>query len=1046
MKFFYSLAILIAFSNAFAANSLWHKTSARNLQLPGERKIIPQKTSLVKLDDASFKQFKQQIPKEETGQFTLMTLPVPNGTEKSFRVFERTCMEKELADRYPNIKTYEAISVDDPNVVAKLDYTEFGFHAMVFSNEGTYFIDPYSNTNTGYYNCYYKKDYTRASGIYSVCETPERDAANLLNRSTNSTALVPDTKRRTFRLALAGTIEYSAAVGGPTPTKATVLSAIVSSINRVNGVYEKELSIHMNLVAKEDTLIFISSDSYSNSNGFSMLGQNQTICDNRIGTANYDIGHVFSTGGGGIAGLGVVCDDSQKANGVTGSPDPTGDGFDIDYVVHEMGHQFGADHTFNAVSGACAGNRESTAAYEVGSATTIMGYAGICDQNDVQLHSDDYFHRISIEQIYTYISSTACASIATTTNTPPTVSSYVNTYYIPYKTDFEITAAATDPHSLPLTYCWEEWDLGPSGNWNVSNNTTAPILRSYNPTSSPTRVFPHWDSLITNSIKFIGEILPEVARDVKFRCTVRNISGGWGIFNAPSNDLTLKAIVTPSLFRVTSNAATATITGNALLPVTWDVANTTASPISCASVDIYLSLDSARTFPYLLASGVPNNGSASVLIPNVSTLTSSARIKVKGTGNVFFDLNNGWIKINAAVVGTATALFTASDSVVCQGTSVTFTNSSTGSPDSVRWTLTGTTPLTSTSNTTLTATYNTPGTYLVTLVAYKGGVGSPVFFRNVTVNANKTTNLSQTICTGQSVTVGLQTFNTNGLHTVILQTSRGCDSTVNLTLAVNPTKTTNLSQTICNGESVTIGTQTFTTAGLHTVHLQTSKGCDSAVNLTLALNPLKTTNFSQTICAGENVMVGAQSFTTPGLHTVHLSTSFGCDSTVNLNLSVTALPAKPVLSTRNDSLVVTGSAGTQYKWYLNGNLQGTTNIPQFKITSQGSWTVIVVANSCQSPVADALLITGLRIHSLDVSFSIAPNPNSGDFEVKLSAVKPGKYEIAMYNVTGQEILKEEMNIMQGENTMRYNLNIEKGMYFISVTGNDGIVTKNIIVQ
>lgn len=315
MKYFLSVFLSITMLNTFAGNSLWHKVTNKNIQIAGERKIIPQTFSLIQLDDATFRQLQPSIPTEESGRFIIMSLPTPDGAVKDFKVFERTCMEPALAAKYPMIKTYQAISVEDASVTAKLDYTEFGFHAMVFAKEGVYFVDPYSNKNTGYYNCYNKKGYYRSTAQSAPCQTITmteklaQQAANnpssLLGNSTTTSGtdnlVVQDGKRRIFRLALACTIEYSAAVAGPTPTKPLVLSAMVTSVNRVNGVYEKDLSIHMNLVANNDTLIFITSDNFSNNNGGAMLSQNQTVCDARIGNANYDIGHVFNAGGGGVA-------------------------------------------------------------------------------------------------------------------------------------------------------------------------------------------------------------------------------------------------------------------------------------------------------------------------------------------------------------------------------------------------------------------------------------------------------------------------------------------------------------------------------------------------------------------------------------------------------------------------------------------------------------------------------------------------------------------------------------------------------------------------
>src|SRR5690606_22782836 len=180
------------------------------------------------------------------------------------------------------------------------------------------------------------------------------------------------------------------------PTKLNVLSAMVTTINRVNGIYEKELSVSLELIGDNDTLIYLngSTDPFdANNNGGALLGQNQTNTNTVIGAANYDIGHIFSTDGGGIAFLGCVCANNQKARGVTGSPSPVGDPFDVDYVAHEMGHQFGANHSFNA----CSGTESQQNAFEPGSGSTIMAYAGICGPvNNLQANSHDYFHITSL--------------------------------------------------------------------------------------------------------------------------------------------------------------------------------------------------------------------------------------------------------------------------------------------------------------------------------------------------------------------------------------------------------------------------------------------------------------------------------------------------------------------------------------------------------------------------------------------------------------------------------------------------------------------------
>lgn len=645
---------LVNLSSAFASgNHFWEVSNDKEVNVPGEQKLFPKAYVLAKLNTAAFRQFQFLIPSNEYGAPQFITLPTPDGGMMDFRVFEAPMMEAPLAQKYSDIKTYTAVSVSNELVTAKLDYTVFGFHAMVFDGAKTYFIDPYTNINSDWYLVYYKNQYAKPIHQRMACEVGEsnelispRQAVDISGSTVPQLSFKQNgAQKRAYRLALACTIEYSTAVAGPTPTKAAVLAAMVTSMNRVNGVLEREFSYHTDLVAKNDTLIFISgTDPYTNNNGGTMLGQNQTTVNARIGSANYDFGHVFSTGGGGIASLASVCNASTKAQGVTGSPNPIGDAFDIDYVAHEMGHQFGGNHTFNSVTGSCGGgNRSTNSAFEIGSATTIMGYAGICGSDNIQTNSDDYYHVRSLEEM-TGASVTACAANTASNNQLPTLSPISVTHIIPYRTSFELTAVGNDADNNPMTYCWEEWDRSTSGGaWNATS-TTAPILRSFDPTTNPTRVFPQWKELIKNTESYLGEILPQVARFVKFRCTLRDMNNGYGAFYSSLDTVRLDVRTTATLYRVTSQTTATTWTGDSPQTITWDVAGTDAAPFNVSNVNIYASIDSGRTFPFLVGANVPNNGTATIISPNSNT--TGCRIKVKAAGNVFFDLNDGWIRIN----------------------------------------------------------------------------------------------------------------------------------------------------------------------------------------------------------------------------------------------------------------------------------------------------------------------------------------------------------------------------------------------------------------
>ena len=316
---------------------------------------------------------------------------------------------------------------------------------------------------------------------------------------------------------------------------------------------------------------------------------------------------------------------------MTGVPNPAGDAFDVDYVAHELGHQFGAEHTFNSVLENCGGgNRAAESAYEPGSGSTIMAYAGICGADNLQPNSDPYFHSHSYDQILTYLAGTACATTTATGNQPPAVEAGAH-YRIPLNTPFALTGAATDPDGDALTYAWEEHDLGPAGSPEAPEDD-APLFRFFPPTTSPSRTFPRAIYLLNNTTTK-GELLPTYARRLRFRLVARdNRLGGGGV---AYDTVSVSVIGTAGPFRVTAPVTAATWLAGVPRQVTWDVANTAAAPVSAAAVDVLLSTDGGLTFPTILAAATANTGCATVLVP-AGTSTARARIKVQATGNIFF--------------------------------------------------------------------------------------------------------------------------------------------------------------------------------------------------------------------------------------------------------------------------------------------------------------------------------------------------------------------------------------------------------------------------
>lgn len=578
----------------------------------------------------------------------LLSLPYPDGTDRLFRVEESSILAPELSAKFPEIRTFTAQGVDDPTATGRLSLTQLGFHAMILSTSGTVYIDPARRWEERYAISYFKSDARRAAGDRPRCEVVEDEAEDFLFGAEapreEPPAFLPaaasGAQLRTYRLALAATGEYSAAVCSPNPAAVPcAMNAIAVSLNRVTGVYEREVAIRMVLIPNNDLIVYTNgaTDPYSNLNGSTMLGQNQTNLDNVIGSANYDVGHVFSTGGGGVATLNVPCT-ANKARGVTGLPNPVGDGFDIDFVAHEMGHQFGAQHSFNGTTGNCGGgNRSAGAAYEPGSGSTIMAYAGICGSENLQANSNDTFHSRSYDQIVNFSTALAgntCPVITSTGNAPPVVSAGPS-FTIPRQTPFTLTGSASDPDSDTLTYMWEEFDLGTAAPPNDDVAAVRPIFRSFVPLTVPSRTFPRLSDIL-NNVNTLGESLPTRNRTMTFRMTARDNRAGGGGVDYAATTVTVNAAAGP--FAVTQPNTALSWTGNTSQTVTWNVAGTADAPISCANVAIDLSTDGGNTFTASLAASTANDGSEAVTIPN--TPTTTARIRVSCVGNIFFDISN----------------------------------------------------------------------------------------------------------------------------------------------------------------------------------------------------------------------------------------------------------------------------------------------------------------------------------------------------------------------------------------------------------------------
>ncbi|MEM6265158.1 MAG: reprolysin-like metallopeptidase [Bacteroidota bacterium] len=568
-------------------------------------------------------------------------IPLPNQGPKTFIVQPTPIMEAGLATRFPTIKAYAGYQKGQPEVRIRLTQTPNGFDGMVLYPQTTIYLDRVSDQQKGLYMLYDKHE--AHIGPQPAEEMPldetgwgqqaDRLLARAASRSNPNGATL-----RTYRLAMSTTAEYANFHRGTGPDSvANVLAAIATTMNRVNGIYEREFAVRMVLVNNNDQLIFFNAatDPFDNGNSPAMLGQNQATVDRIIGAANYDIGHVFGVGSGGIASLGSVCELGQKARGVTGTARPVGDPFDVDFVAHEIGHQFGGRHTFNGTRGSCSGNRSQVAAYEPGSGSTIMAYAGICGGDNLQQNSDDYFHTRSYDEIRIFINQaigSTCGVTSNSGNTPPQIGTIRNGFTIPISTPFRLRGQGFDNNGDTLTYCWEQFDLGPSGPPNEPANI-APIFRSYSPVSESFRIFPRLNSIVNNTTVF-GEVLPTTDRIMNFRLTARDNRGG---VNYASYSVRVTEGAGPFVLAQPNGGEV--YEAGSQRRIFWDKANTDQPPVNCQEVNIFTSVDGGFTYPFTIATNVPNTTTAIITVPD--TVTKTARIMIEAADNLFLDISDG---------------------------------------------------------------------------------------------------------------------------------------------------------------------------------------------------------------------------------------------------------------------------------------------------------------------------------------------------------------------------------------------------------------------
>ncbi len=1070
--FLTAVLAMVAISGFSQTDKFWSADNANRSSIITDKAVarlsFPTEFTLFDLNRSSLKQALFSVVGSGAKKHsTVITLPNADGNLEQFEVFEASNFEPALQAQFPEIRAYSGRGITDKSASLKLSISPKGIQTMVFRTEKeNEFIEPYSQDQSVY--AVFKSQRTKGDLLWK-CSTPEADLANGLNAQVSNSGITARSggDLKTMRLAQSCNGEYANYFGATSAAQVgLVLAAFNNTLTRCNGVYEKDLALHLNLVASSTSVIYYTpaTDPYSTTLS-QWNAQLQSTLTANIGEANYDIGHMFgASGGGGNAGcIGCVCVDGSKGSGITSPLDaiPQGDNFDIDYVAHEVGHQLGGNHTFSKSLEGTGVNKE------VGSGITVMGYAGITAQ-DVAPHSIDVFHQASIAQIQANLATKSCPITSTMANVTPVVAA-VGNFTIPISTPFALTGSATDGNAADvLTYSWEQNDNSTvSGTSSVASATkaTGPNWISFSPTTSGTRLFPKLSTILAGALisgPLPGgdagantEALSSVSRTLNFRLTVRDnapysSTAPLSIGQTQFTDAVVTVSNTSGPFAVTAPNTAVTWAGGSTQTITWSVNNTTAAPVSCANVKICLSTDGGLTFPTVLVASTANDGTEALVIPTIPSTT--ARIKVEAVGNIFFDISNTNFTIGGAIAcGDATGLV--SSAIGNNAATVSWNAVTNAVSYAVDYKLNSSSTWTSfaTAQTAITASLTglTQGSLYdwrvqATCASGTGNFVAAQFTTTTPFVCNAPTGLSASAITSSSATVswaavsGAASYAVDyKLNSATVWTSAATAATTT-SVAIAGLSASSLYDyrvsTNCgaNGASGFTAAQFTTTA----IVVNTCPGIyDVSTNGTVA--GAATIPFNTDVKGLINTTTDNDYYkfvvTTGGTATITLSTLPG-DYDIRLYSSngTTQLAISQNGSTTSETITRTYTAGTYYIRVYGYNGANSTTV---------CYTLKVQLGTATKGVTE-------EFAQLNNDISVSPNPVGYVANLQFKTKAAGNVSIIVTDKTGAVVLKNSTAVNAGENRRALDVStLANGMYFVKIqNGADTQMAKIMVMR
>ncbi len=640
-------ANFLPFSPTTAQNGIWNELEPNEYPefvLSSENELATS-FDLYKVDIERIRA--RALPIRSEGETLRLELPW-RGQMRTFVLERSDVLDRALSRKYPGIRTFKGSDLQR-EIDVRLSLTPLGIQALFFSTQGNSILHAADPEHDKYHYSYTLEEAVIPEealrcGFENDDQSIEQEwkQGSVGNRGLRGDSV----ELRTYRLVIGSPAEYTNFVGG---TVSAAMSSLTNIVNSMNGYMNRDAGLEFELIEETENLIFVEeeNDPYPSSGVTGdFLSNNSSIVPQFVDPSKYDVAHVFSVfcsgGAAGISGGSIVCDTEFRNGAGVSCTYGSLFGF-IMTTTHEFGHHLSASHTFSNCPGS-DGQLAGGTAYEPGSGSTIMSYSGACGSQNLGA-DDDYFHGANIEQMRFYVTQNqgnSCGTLENFGNTKPEVSIPLDDgFYIPVLTPFELTADASDMENDPLTYCWEEFDLGPKSPLGEPI-LNAPAFRSFPPKNNPTRIFPQLSDIL-NDNDDPTEVLVDYSRDFNFRCTVRDNNEDNGAQNwAQVHFLTTDKAGPFKVLDFTQD----TLFAGEYVEVRWDVAKTDKPPVNCESVDIWLSTDGGRTFDISLLRGVPNTGSAFITVPNIQT--EDARIKVKASNSIFFNISERDLRIEPA--------------------------------------------------------------------------------------------------------------------------------------------------------------------------------------------------------------------------------------------------------------------------------------------------------------------------------------------------------------------------------------------------------------